>query len=177
MSESVEVNQIMARAMKMERFGNNFFSLLAEMVEDDESRGIFILLASEEEHHYELFKEELEHSGEQPLMEDGLEPNDIFIQGVEKLIEEGPTFVLQYAMVVEQNVIDFYSASLNKIKDAKVKKFLSGLIDIEKHHLKILGENLTNLCMKPKSFTNQSYNCLNSGYEIIDLFGKSCITL
>lgn len=142
MSETEQINQILYKAMKMEKFGQNFFSLLEELADDEESQLLFKRLATEEDNHYKLFLTELKNHGGEYIEDNDFDPDKVFNKDVAKIIREGPVSVLTYAIQVEQRVIDFYRESIDTVFNDHVKQFLTNLIDTEEMHKRILGVNL-----------------------------------
>ena len=132
----------MSKALKIERFGQNFFSLLEEMVDDEESRRLFGHLSAEEESHCQMFREELQANGGEIAQEDDIDPDKIFNVGVAKIIRKGSASVFTFAIQIEQRMIDFYRTSMNDINDSGFRKFLSNLIEFEETHKQVLNEKL-----------------------------------
>ena len=140
--ESKEICDILNKAIEMEKFGRKFYELLEKYTEDEESKALFKRLAAEEKNHQYLFMEELRQHGGAITPPTDFHPDRQFNRGISEIFEDGPLSALKYAMKVEQRVIDFYSASMNKISNSRVKKFLVRLIDVEKTHLEILNKHL-----------------------------------
>lgn len=143
MTEIEQINQILSRALKMEKFGQNFFSLLEGTVDDEESRKLFHQLAAEEEKHCRMFLEELRLNGGEVVDNYEFEPDRIFNKGVASIIKEGPVAVLGYAIEVKQRIIAFYTKSLGTIQNSGIRKFLKDLITYEENHKKLLSMNMT----------------------------------
>lgn len=142
MSEIEQINRILYKALKMEKFGQNFFSLLEELADGEESQLLFKRLAAEEENHYKLFLAELKNNGGEYIEDNDFDPDRVFNKDIAKIIREGPVSVLTYAIQVEQRVIDFYRESIDAVFNDNVKQFLTNLIDTEETHKRILGVNL-----------------------------------
>ena len=126
----------------MEKYGQNFFSLLEELADDEESQLLFKRLAVEEENHFKLFLTELKNNGGEYTENKDFDPDSVFNKDVALVIREGPISVLKYAIQVEQRVIDFYRESIDAVFNDHVKQFLSNLIETEETHKRILGANL-----------------------------------
>jgi rubrerythrin len=142
MSEDEQINQILSRALKMEKFGQNFFSLLEELADDAESRKLFRRLAAEEDGHCDMFMAELRQNGGSVVQSDDFDPDRVFNKGVAAIIREGPASVFRYAIEVEERAIDFYNKSMDRMQSPRIRKFLSGIIDFEERHMRLLNINL-----------------------------------
>lgn len=132
----------MAKALKMERFRYNFFSLLEEQADDAETRMLFSQIAAEEGKHCDLFTLELELMGEEIIDETDYKSEGTFGMGVTKIARKGPSMVLLYAILVKRRIIDFYIASVDKINNSWTKMFISELIGHEEKHVRMLREKL-----------------------------------
>ncbi|MDO9537939.1 MAG: ferritin family protein [Thermoplasmata archaeon] len=139
------VNQVLAKALKMEQFRYNFFSLLEEHADDAESRLMFLEIAKEEEKHCDMFMLELEMMGEEIADETDYKPEGAFGVSVTKIVRKGPSMVLLYAILVKQKIIDFYIASVDKSDNSWTKMFITELIGHEEEHVLMLNEKLVKI--------------------------------
>jgi len=127
-----------------------FYVKMVALISDEETAGVFNLLADIEEHHkqklFDVYKS-LEPSAEREsfdkqisagIMEGGWSVED-FVRQHQSSVKR-PADAVNIAMMIEAQALDLYLRYADKSKDEKVRTVLFNLADEEKAHLKRLGK-------------------------------------
>lgn len=151
-----EVN-IYEFAMKLELEGVDFYKNLAGKTDDEGIKNILLMLAGEEEKHYNLFKQMLEDSDikDLPKMEVFKQSAEIF----EKMKEqrENSNFksseieLYKQALELEKENFDFYKKEACHTKNKIHEKLFLQIAKEEEKHYKVL-ENIIEFIEGPDDF-------------------------
>ncbi len=141
----------MKTAFHTEVTGYNFYLHAVEIVDDEHGKNVFKHLAKEELEHIRVLStiaKSIEDTGRWLKYEDALvvvSPNyslPIFPQENEfiKRLEKNPVELdmLNIAINIEEDAMNFYTIHLRLAKDADEKVLLAKLVEMEKGHLKLL---------------------------------------
>ena len=136
---------ILLKAMKIEVYGQKFFSILAKLAKDDESKKLFKRLSAEERMNYLLLKKAVGRRKKPKDYDIDFSPSCLFNKDLKCLLKEGPVTAFKYALELEQCVADYYYSNLKHIGDRKTRKLILELIESKESHKKTLGDHLSRL--------------------------------
>lgn len=142
------VERMLLTAIAMERFGQEYYGWFAKSISDRKGKSLMRGLAGDEKEHEEIWSKEYRaqcgkappakidvNLGQKAVME-------VFTQKRGKGETEIIPKILKLGIEIEQKSVDFYSSKSKTIKDAKVKKLLEQLAEIERGHKAVLEESL-----------------------------------
>jgi len=147
-------------AMKMESEGKTYYGTLAAATGVSGLRNIFMMLAAEEQKHYDIFV--ALKNGTTPVMADSAvleEAKTIFMDYVaeEKFEKRAVTSndieleAYEHAMKIEDDSVRFYTDAARKEKDEGVRDILLRVAEEERKHYNIM-ENIYDFVLKPHYF-------------------------
>jgi len=142
MSEMENINHMMARALKMERFGQCFFSLFHELVEDEDSKILFQHLATENARNCDAFIEEMMINEGEIAEKRIFNPEMMFNKGARVIKDEGLTSIMGYAIEIERRLMKFYRMALTDIKNSGIRKLLKELANAKERNKHAIEECL-----------------------------------
>ena len=155
MTEIDKVLGIVKEAIKIERFGYEFYLSIREYIPDMEGHRFISYLAKLEVDHIKWLEEEyerqltkLEEFKEEPRVEISLiAKEDIFLAD-DKLPEIFSNFdpqkAISYGIEIEKRSVDFYQKSM-EYGDDGTRELFRKLADFERDHIVILNNNLKSL--------------------------------
>jgi rubrerythrin len=145
------VLEILKRGIKTEVDGFQLYKIVSEKTKDPKAKDVFKLLAEDEVKHEQMLREQYEKvketgkfkfkKGDERSELDTTSPYPIFSEKFkEKLLKEQgfEMSALSIGILLEQNSINFYRDSGEKIEDSDAKALFSFLAEWEGEHLKAL---------------------------------------
>lgn len=149
--EKEKILEILKRGIKSETDGFQLYKTAAEKTNDPKAKDIFTLLTEDEKKHERMLREQYKKVKKSGKFDFEKEDNDskldttsaypIFSESFkEKLLKEQSfeMSALSIGIILEQNSIEFYRNSAEKIDDLDAKALFNYLADWEGEHLKVL---------------------------------------
>jgi rubrerythrin len=131
----------------------------------DQLKGVFKVLAAEEQRHYDFFESLQNKSLEVPADENILSRSKALLSKWDRDFKAPVLSDLSTAykkcMQTEQEAVDFYTKEMEKLENDKQKKVIDIIINQEKRHV-VLFENLIEFVLKPGQWLeNAEFNHLD----------------
>ncbi|MBI5000444.1 MAG: hypothetical protein HZB92_02810 [Euryarchaeota archaeon] len=146
MDGNADLNLILSKALGLEESGLRFFSAMARLSGDAGSRELFKRLAAEAESHFYILREAMKRCGYEPVGEPRFGPSDSFTGDAKgTLTGAGPARAMNYAIRLEQRVVEHYRSSLPHIRIHDVRKVILSLIRFKESHKELLSGQLLRL--------------------------------
>lgn len=145
------VEEVLLTAIAIERYGQEYYRKFASTIPDRKGESLMNGLAKDEKEHEDTISKEYQarfRKAPPKKIDVGIGAKaikEIFAAKKGKSETEITLDILQVGIVVEQKSVDFYSSNAKRVKDAKLKKMLDQLVDIEEGHKALLEENLFHL--------------------------------
>jgi rubrerythrin len=127
-----------SRAIYAEIGAMNFYSRMADSIENKEGSSRFEQLSGDERGHRDTLKEWYTRLFETEFVEDEQAIKDSEISGLEIRKEAGAIEALDIAIEAESKANDFYLAEAEKAEDPELKKMFESLAQQEKGHYDLL---------------------------------------
>jgi len=147
-----KIEEVIKRAISIERYGQQFYNQLSNVIIDEEGKSIIKGLANDEKKHEEELSIEFERmvgaAVPSEIEQDRFDSetmNKIFKGDDEKLEKADIYAALEVGIATEQRSIDFYTSNKDITSDEKLAKLFAHLVEIEKGHKSLLEENLFHL--------------------------------
>ena len=144
-------------AMKMELDGKAFYEKLAQKTSVEGLKGIFTMLAADEQKHYEIFQA-LQGKSQTTGMQDSTtldEARNVFSQLLAQKNSLGPVTGdlegYRYAMKLEAESFRLYEDAARREKDEDAKRLLLRIAGEEQKHFNIL-ENVYSFINAPNQY-------------------------
>lgn len=155
MTEIDKVLGIVKEAIKIERFGYEFYLSIREFVPDMAGHRFISYLAKLEVDHIKWLEEEyerqltkLEEFKEEPGLDLSLVAKEDIFLADDKLPEIfnnfDPQRAISYGIEIEKRSVEFYQKSL-EFGDERTRELFRRLADFERDHIVILNNNLKSL--------------------------------
>jgi rubrerythrin len=152
MSDKNNLAQILKDAIKVESDGYHFYKIAADQTTDPKGKEMFESLASDEITHmkmlkeqYRIYKEQGKFDWEEEKLKikttfDPSSASPIFSQEFKKKINEShfEMTALSIGIMLEQNSIDLYKKSAERVEDPQARTLFSFLANWEGQHLRAL---------------------------------------
>ena len=145
------LQDILIVSYSLEQGLQDFYRLMAQKTEEENSRQLFELLSGIEDKHkdrifeeYRAYadsppnREEFESGAAASFMEGGMTTQQYFQHF--QLDMDSRTDILDMAMTIEAQAMDLYTRAADRFQDKEITPFFLRLGDEEKEHLRRLGE-------------------------------------
>lgn len=150
-----DIKEVLLTAIAIERYGQDYYSRLSQVVSEEEGKALMKSLERDEKEHEEVIIKEFNRLvGSQVPEKIEIETNltskaldDIFRSwgGSMHIGSEDVFAALETGIGTEQRSIDFYSDQMYTSIDPKLKDIFQKLVEIEKGHKKLLEDNVFHL--------------------------------
>ncbi len=139
---------ILKEAISIEIYGQEYYSIFSELVEDEKARSLFLGLSRDEGDHRELLEKEYKKISGKPAdlkvldKENRDKARRIFPESLEPLGIAETKDVLELGIRTEERSIEFYSESAKKTENRSSKDLFLKLVGIEEGHRSTLQDAL-----------------------------------
>ncbi len=139
---------ILKEAISIEIYGQEYYSIFSELVEDEKARSLFLGLSRDEGDHRELLEKEYKKISGKPAdikvldKENREKARHIFPESLEPLGIAETKDVLELGIRTEERSIDFYSESAKKTENRSSRDLFLKLVGIEEGHRSTLQDAL-----------------------------------
>ena len=156
MTEMDRVLAAVRQAIKIERFGYDFYNGMREFVTDVDGQKVVSFLGSLEVDHIKWLEEEYNRQlGKLEDLREEMQVN-LSLLGKEKIFFQKEALpelfedfdakaALDFAVSLEKRSIEFYEDNLDISEDEETRNLFTRLADFERDHVAILNKNLKSL--------------------------------
>ncbi len=147
-NRDTELHDILKKAISIEIFGAEYYSIFSELVEDDNAKSVFKGLARDEGEHRELLEKEYLKISNKTLdigvmnEKNRTEAKKIFPESLEPMNITETKDILKLGIRTEERSIELYSKSADKTNNISTKDLFLKLTHFEKEHKKTLEDAL-----------------------------------
>lgn len=140
--------KMLLTAIAIERYGQEFYCYFSNSLSDRKGKALMKGLANDEKDHEDLWTKEYKAlCGKAPPGEIDVDigqkaVREVFTQERKKGEKDMVSKIMKLGIGIEQKSIDFYSSKSRTVKNAKTKRLLEDLAEVEKGHKEALEEAL-----------------------------------
>lgn len=148
MNDTNHLLDILKEAIAIEIYGKEYYSIFAEVVEDENAKSMFGRLAKEEGKHREIVEKEYRKlSGKAVDLgvldeESRAKARHIFPESLEAMSITETKDVLKLGIRTEERSIELYSMGAQETKDSSSKELFLKLVQFEEGHKQTLEDAL-----------------------------------
>ena len=142
------IERTLLTAIKMERYGQEFYNWFANSITDRKGKSLLKGLASDEKEHEAIWSKEYKViCGKAPPAKIDIKigtkaVEDLFTVERKRGDKDIISKILKLGIEIEQKSIDFYSSKSEKVKDERTKEMLRSMAEVERGHREALEDNL-----------------------------------
>lgn len=139
---------ILKEAISIEIYGQEYYSIFADIVQEESASALFRGLAIDEGEHREIIEKEYERTSGNKADVDAMaeeyrkKARSIFPEPLQPMNITETKDVLELGIRTEERSIEFYSRGANRTDNTSVKKLFLKLTEIEKGHKLALEDAL-----------------------------------
>ena len=137
---------ILKEAISIEIYGQEYYSIFSELVEDNNARSLFKGLSRDEGDHRDILEKEYKKISGKPVdiklldRENKEKARHIFPESLEPIGIAETKDVLKLGIRTEERSIEFYSSSAKRTENRSSKDLFLKLVGIEQGHKSILQD-------------------------------------
>ncbi len=148
MNDTNNLLDILKEAIAIEIYGKEYYSIFAEVVEDENAKSMFGRLAKEEEKHREIVEKEYRKLAEKAIdlsvldEESRAKARRVFPESLEAMNMTETKDVLRLGIRTEERSIELYSMGAHETVDSSSKELFLKLVQFEEGHKQTLEDAL-----------------------------------
>lgn len=146
MNDTNHLLDILKEAIAIEIYGKEYYSIFAEVVEDENAKSMFVRLAKEEEKHREIVEKEYRKLAGKPIeisvLDEESRARCVFPESLEAMSITETKDVLRLGVRTEERSIEVYSMGAQENRDSSSKELFLKLVQFEEGHKQTLEDAL-----------------------------------